>query len=101
MSWRATLERSWTHDGSTLHVMESRADGLVNYLCSDGTWKTVDANTAFAPEGAGIFLPWGAAEAIIAALAPEATAGELGALREALKIERTRVDIILMNRGQQ
>lgn len=98
MSWRASLERSWTHDGSTLHVMESRADGMVGYLCSDGTWKTTEPHTTFAPEGAGIFLPWGAAEAIIAALAPDATAGEMSAIREALDVERRRVDAILNRR---
>ena len=95
MSWRVALEKSWTHDGSTLHVLETRANGMVSYLCSDGTWKTVEAETAFAPEGAGIFLPWGAAEALIKSLAPDATAGEMGAVREALELERKRVDKML------
>lgn len=92
--WRVHLEQSWTHDGSTLHVMELRTDRTVSYLCSDGTWKTVEEATV-APSDAGIFLPRDAAQALVAALAPDATAGEMGAIREALEVERRRVDEVL------
>ena len=93
--WRVTLEKSWTSDGSTLHVLESRVDGTVKYLASDGAWETTEPEVQYAPEGAGIFLPWGAAEALIKSLAPESTAGEMGAVREALTVERRRVDTML------
>lgn len=93
--WRVHLEQSWTHDGSTLHVMELRAaDDSISYLCSDGAWRTASRNTV-APEGAGIFLPREAVKALVDSLAPDATAGEMGVLREALGVERRRVDEML------
>ena len=95
MTWRAGLEPSFARDGSTLHLIGSWSPGKVAMLMDDGSFQHHDEGTA--PDNAGIFLPRAAVKALVESLAPDATAGEIGRLEEALKIERARVDQILAN----
>jgi hypothetical protein len=94
MTYRVHLEQSWAFDGSVLHVINHRGNGTLEYLNRNGVWSTVDEGLPLGDD-AGIMLPREAVKALIAELAPDATAGEIGVLREALAVERDRVDRVL------
>lgn len=77
-----------------LVLWRSAGNGQVQVLTPTGGYALVD-ETAALPDEALWRLPRGCWEAIVALAAPHADAGELAALREALTIERARVDRIL------
>lgn len=81
----------------TLHLI--RRDGnVIHTVLSDGDWAAVPEGVDL-PPNAGIPLPRGAWEAIKVLAAPHADAGEVRALKEALEIERQRVDRVISGPG--
>ena len=94
--WKAALVPAVSSDATMLYLWRPAGGGLVEYLSADATLKT--APEAANVPGAGLSLPRGAYAAIVEALRPDTTSGELVVLRESLKVERDRVDRVLEQR---
>jgi hypothetical protein len=87
------IELDFINGSDKLYLAQRRPDGMVSHLAADGTWRTV-------PDGAAIDFevmrfPRGALAAIADAVKPGPTEDVVRELRDALKIERERVDRVL------
>lgn len=91
MTWQAHLAEEWQRDGWLLHLVADAAPGQVRYLTDRGEFD-LTGELDQRPGNAGLYLPDGAWQAILALAAPMATAGELDRLQDALTVERARVD---------
>lgn len=95
--WRAHVREEWEMDRARLLVGQERGSDM-DLLMQDGTWMTVPQGTS-TPE-AGLVIPKGAVGAVLDALRAYVgertpTEGEVRVLREALDVERARVDRML------
>lgn len=95
--WRAFVREEWTLGRVRLLVAQERG-GDIDLLMQDGTWMTVPAGTV--QDEAGLVIPTGAVPAVLDALRTFVgergpTEGEVRVLREALGVERARVDRML------
>lgn len=101
MIWKAVIQKDtppWDRS-VRLHVFRRHADGRLDVLLPNGVLQTIDEAT-MPPEDAGLIIPDEALEAIAEAFHPHAAGqarleGEVKALREALGLERERVDAVV------
>ena len=96
--WRAALVEDFLTNGHRIVLARTDAEtGTLAYLTQDRGAALLERRPAedLPPDEAAIVLPDGALDAIRALLAPLADAGEVAALRQALDLERARVDRVL------
>ena len=89
----------WVRGTVRLLVVGQRGGGRSDVLMGDGTWQTVEDGTV-TPEPPGVVLPRQAVSAVLDAIESwqgntNHAATEVAVLREALEIERRRVDAVL------
>jgi hypothetical protein len=92
--WNAELAVSAGFDRARLLVWRDSGPGRIEYLVAEPVVHTAYADVVADPVP-GIWLPRGADRALIEALTPSTTAGEIARLEEALAGERARVDLVL------
>lgn len=94
MEWRAHISDEF--DTFTERVVLHRRLGdlveVVTGFDANGVPELTRYQPGVAPGDVGIRLPAGALRAIAEAVKPGPSTGELGVLREALELERERVD---------
>lgn len=93
----AVLEDPVYYDGRILHLIRPGGPGRRLILNRAGAWIEVASDGSRWPEDAGIMLPGDSWAAIAALVEPknESLEGELRATKEALAVERSRVDRVL------
>jgi hypothetical protein len=93
--WRAAVERQWHMDGHRLFMWRqiSATENLTVVSPAGGLEMTTYPRGAVPPDGAGIFLPEDTWEALVHFARPFGeSAGEIRVLREAIDVERARID---------
>ena len=84
------IDHDFINGCDKLYLARRRPDGAADYLTADGTWRTVQ--DAVAIDFEVMRFPRGALEAIAESVKPGPTEAVVRELREALRIERDRVD---------
>lgn len=95
--WRAELIDDFMRNRQRLVVYRYVGDD-VEIVNGDGTLSRYPADESV--DSVGIALPRGAWEAIEAVVLPKAKDGEIALLKDALAVERARVDQVLERRVQ-
>lgn len=96
--WRAHVTDDFMQYGRRVHLARPAGPGMVDVVTGfreDGT-PTIDRfSNDVNVDAPGFLLPQDALEALVEKVKPGPASGELGALREALKVERDRIDRLL------
>lgn len=92
--WRAHLIVDDYGRTTRLVLVRDVGDGRVEVNMRDGSWLRTDADVVADPSP-GYVLPMGAWDAIVELVLPKAKDGEIALLKDALSVERARVDQVL------
>ena len=102
--WKAHIEHDWVTQCDRVTIYRRNGDGTIEVM-SGWDDRGLPMFNTLRPEEAsdskGFVLPAGATEAIAELVKPGPSTAELAVLREALEVERKRVDWALTNATEQ